>query len=112
MRLEVKWFVPLAVLDLDRFCKAVLLWWSFLLAELLSSSSSTAHLLLLLPPCILLCFRRAKRLRRIKQQLDSPLARMALQRFWRGMWLAAGVLLAAHVLCFAILAKIVRERQM
>ncbi|WIA18485.1 hypothetical protein OEZ85_009939 [Tetradesmus obliquus] len=56
-------------------------------------------------------WRRAKRLRRIKQQLDSPLARMALNRFWRGMWLAAGVLLAAHIICFSILAVIVKSRQ-
>jgi predicted lysophospholipase L1 biosynthesis ABC-type transport system permease subunit len=56
------------------------------------------------------CIRRAKRLRRIKQQLDSPLARLALNRFWRGMWLAAGVLLAAHIICFAILATIVKSQ--
>ncbi|KAF6262350.1 hypothetical protein COO60DRAFT_649798 [Scenedesmus sp. NREL 46B-D3] len=56
-------------------------------------------------------WRRAKRLRRIKQQLDSPLARMALLRFWRGMWLAAAVLLSAHVVCFAVLATTVKSRQ-
>jgi hypothetical protein len=60
---------------------------------------------------VLLC-RRAKRLRRIKQQLDSPLARMALQRFWRGLWLAVAVLLAVRIGCFSFLARIIVQRQM
>lgn len=56
------------------------------------------------------CCRRAKRLRRLLRQLDSPVARSALLRFWRGTWVVVAVLLLAHIVCYAILATMVGTR--
>lgn len=60
-------------------------------------------------PMVMLC-RRAKRLRKIFQQLDSPIARAPLQRFWRGTWGVLGILLLAHVICYAVLVTTLAQR--
>lgn len=57
-----------------------------------------------------LCYRRAKRLRRILRQLDSPVARASLLRFWRGTLGVVAVLLLAHIVCYAVLASILQLR--
>lgn len=54
--------------------------------------------------------RRAKRLRKILRQLESPIARGPLERFWRGTWGVVAVLLLAHIVCYAVLANILAVR--
>lgn len=54
--------------------------------------------------------RRGKRLRKILRQLESPLARGPLTRFWRGTWGVVATLLLAHIVCYAVLASILTVR--
>jgi hypothetical protein len=54
--------------------------------------------------------RRAKRLRRILRQLDSPVARAPLLRFWRGTWAVVAVLALAHIVCYSVLSMQVLDR--
>lgn len=54
--------------------------------------------------------RRAKRLRKILRQLESPAARGPLTRFWRGTWGVVAALLLAHIICYAVLASILTVR--
>lgn len=59
--------------------------------------------------CWCVC-RRAKRLRRILRQLESPAALAPLARFWRGTWGVVLVLLVAHIICYAVLSTVLDSR--
>jgi hypothetical protein len=54
--------------------------------------------------------RRAKRLRRILRQFDSPIARGPLLRFWRGTWAAVAALALVQIVCFAVLSYEIVDR--
>jgi hypothetical protein len=66
-------------------------------------------MLMMMLVIVSLC-RRAKRLRKILRQLESPAARGPLMRFWRGTWGVALVLLVSHIVCYAVLANILAVR--